>query len=294
MRHDADLALPPSVALEEGRGGLPRVLVSSERFGVAEVYLHGAHVTDWTPAGGEPVLWLSPGSRFTADSAIRGGVPLCFPWFSAGPGGDRKPAHGYARLREWQLRGVEERADAVVVTFALPAAEGDAPLEALYDVALGESLGLTLEVRNVGDEPVTFEVALHTYLAVSDVRQIALEGLTGESYLDRNGGPDPVVQTDDVVRFDAETDRIYVGSEATVVVDDPGASRRIAVAKSGSRTTVVWNPWVEKASAMGDVGPEAWPGFVCVETANVLDDAVRLEPGEVHRTTAQLAVTPPR
>jgi D-hexose-6-phosphate mutarotase len=292
QRGPASIDLPASVTLEEGPGGLARLVVRDERHGTAEVYLHGAHVTGWTPPGGAPVLWMSPRSRFSKDAAIRGGVPICFPWFSAGPDGDRAPAHGYARLRDWELRSAVEGDDGIVLTLALAPHEDDAPLEEEYRVSVGRVLGLALEVRNTGEVPVAFEEALHTYLAVADVRAIALEGLAGSAYLDRNGGPAPVVQEEEVVRFAAETDRIYVGSEATVVVDDPGAARRIAVHKEGSVTTVVWNPWTAKASAMADVGPDAWPGFVCVETANVLGATVTLAPGQSHEMAAWLEVLP--
>jgi D-hexose-6-phosphate mutarotase len=290
QRGPAPLDLPASVTLVDGSGGLSRLVVNHALGGSVEVYPHGAHVTGWTPPGGAPVLWMSPRSRFTADAAIRGGVPLCFPWFSAGPDGDRSPAHGYARLREWELRSAVEGRDVVTLTFALAPHEDDAPLEAEYRVSVGRVLGLALEVGNVGNVPVAYEEALHTYLAVADVRGIALEGLAGEAYLDRNGGPVPVVQEEDVVRFAGETDRIYLGSESTVVVDDPGSGRRIAVHKSGSSTTVVWNPWTDKAAAMADVGADAWPGFVCVETANVLGATVTLAPGESHEMAAWIEV----
>lgn len=283
-----DLLLPPSVRLEQGEGGLPRVVVGSPGGGSAEVYLHGAHVTAWAPPGAAPVLWMSPASRFDAAAAIRGGVPICFPWFGGGPDGDRSPAHGYARLADWRLVGAEEGPDGVVVTLALDA--GDDGLAATFRVSVGRRLGLSLDVVNEGAAPTSFEVALHTYLAVADVRAIRVLGLAGERYLDRNGGPEPVRQDEEAITIAGETDRIYVGSRATVGVEDPGLGRRLVVEKEGSASTVVWNPWVGKASAMADVGPEAWRGFVCVETANVRSDAVTLARGARHVTTALIGV----
>ncbi len=282
--------LPPSVRLETGPGGLLRLAVRHDRFGSAEVYLHGAHVTGWIPAGGAPVLWMSGSSLYREDAAIRGGIPICFPWFGGGPADDQKPSHGYARLREWRIVSATEDDDGVTLAFALPPEEGDLPLEATYKVTVGASLGLALEVRNAGEEPVTVEAALHTYLAVSDVREVAVEGLDGAVYLDRLGGPDPVRQEEDVITFAAETDRIYVGTEASVVVDDPGAGRRITVHKTGSTNTVVWNPWADKARAMADFGDDEWPGMLCVETADVRDGALTLGPGAEHVMTARLEV----
>jgi len=282
--------LPASVRLETGPGDLLRLGVDHERFGAAEVYLHGAHVTGWTPPGGGPVLWLSAQSHFRPDAAIRGGVPICFPWFGAGPADDRTPSHGYARLRDWRLASVIEEDDGVTLALVLPVQDGDLPLEATYLVTVGAALGLALEVRNAGDEAVTFEEALHTYLAVSDVRQVAVEGLDGARYLDRLGGPEPVVQEEEAIRFEAETDRIYVETDVAVVVADPGAGRRITVAKSGSSNTVVWNPWADKARGMADFGDDEWPGMVCVETANVRTGAITLAPGETHLMTARIEV----
>lgn len=284
------LDIPDSVRLETGDGGLLRLGVAHPEHGEAQVYLHGAHVTGWAPPGAAPVLWMSPRTAFAPDAAIRGGVPICFPWFGGGPDGDLSPAHGYARLADWRLTSATESADGVSLTFALPA-EGE-PLEATYVVRVGGSLRLELRVRNAGERDVTYEAALHTYLAVSDVRQVEVTGLEGAPYLDRLGGPEPVVAPDEPIRFTGETDRIYLGSDARVEVVDPGAGRRIAVGKDGSSSTVVWNPWTEKAAGMRDVGADAWPGFLCVETANVRSDAVTLAPGQEHTMTAVLEVLP--
>jgi glucose-6-phosphate 1-epimerase len=288
--------LSPSARLVDGAGGLAMVAVRSDHLGSLDVYLHGAHVTLWVPPGGDPVLWLSPLSRYHADAAIRGGVPLCFPWFGGGPDDDLTPPHGPARLREWQLEAVTESSDHVEIVLSLGrVGDGGAtgrPVDALaatYRVRLGRSLDLALEVRNGGEVPVTFEEALHTYLAVSDLRAVTVEGLAGADYLDRLGGPDPVRQEENVLRLSTETDRIYVGTPATVVVDDPGAARRLAVRKTGSASTVVWNPWAEKAAGMADLGA-GWPHMLCVETANVRRDAVTLAPGARHTMVAELTV----
>lgn len=301
------LDLPESVRLVSGPGDLPMLKLRHPRFGKLDVFLHGAHVTGWAPAGREHVLWLSGTSKYAADAAIRGGVPICFPWFGAGLTGDRKPAHGFARLSEWLVVSVVEWPDGIEIDLALEddgrgesdseasdAADDDAgsstgALAATFRITVGESLGMTLEVRNDSDEPVTYEEALHTYLAVGDVREISVEGLAGAEYIDRLLGPELVRQDEDAIRFAAEVDRIYVGSEATAVVVDPVKKRRIAVRKSGSRSTVVWNPSAEKGDAMADL--DDWRSMVCVETANVGADAVTLDAGESHAMTAVLEVS---
>ncbi len=286
--HGENLDLPSCARLAQGPGGLPVLLVRHERHGALDVFLHGAHVTSWVPRGQDPVLWLSPASTFRVDAAIRGGVPICFPWFGGGPDGDRKPSHGYARLRDWQLGSVSEGADGVVITLDLTPGPGHESLAATYRVTMADTLSLELQVRNTGDVDVTFEEALHTYLAVGDVREVTVAGLGGAMVVDRLGRSAPHHQEDDRQRLTAETDLIYLGTPATVVTDDPGRGRRVSVEKTGSLSTVVWNPWAQAASAMADLG-DAWTSMLCVETANVRDDAVTLSPGGMHTMTATIS-----
>ncbi|HQY32887.1 D-hexose-6-phosphate mutarotase [Actinotalea sp.] len=285
-------ALPPSVRLVDGQGGLPTVVVRHARRGHLDVVLQGAHVTRWIPPGRADVLWLSPTATFAPGTAVRGGVPLCFPWFGGGPDGTLTPSHGYARLTPWRLLEATEHADGVELVLGLDPAPGGDGLAATYRITLGAALGLELAVRNVAAVPVGFEAALHTYLAVSDVRDVAVTGLGGARYLDRLGGPDLVRQDVDVLRLTGETDRIYQGTDATVVVHDAAAARRLAVAKAGSASTVVWNPWAATGEAMADVGP-AWSSMLCVETANVREHAVRLAPGTEHVMATSIAVLDP-
>lgn len=282
------------VELVRGPGGLAALRVDDARFGSATVALHGAHVLSWVPAGGAEVLWLSPLSAFTEGTAVRGGVPLCFPWFGGGPDGTARPSHGYARIRTWQLVDAVRTEHGTVLTLDLAADPGaDAwgrSIAATYRVTLGTALRLELEMRNDGEAPAAVEAALHTYLAVSDVRTVAVHGLGGAAYLDRLGGPEPVRQADDVLHLTGETDRIYQGTDATVVVEDPALGRRLSVAKHGSSSTVVWNPWSATAAAMADLGP-GWTAMLCVETADVREHAVPLAPGTRHTMTAVIEAT---
>ena len=259
------------------------------------VYHYGAHVIDWTPEGAEPVLWMSQMTRLDDENALRGGIPICWPWFGAGPEGIAQPLHGFARLTEWHLVRTKQTPDAVKATYLLVDARPDKfdfPYRCTYDVSFGHEFSATLKVRNTGTRRFTFEEALHTYFAVSDVRQISISGLDGAQYLDRVPGNElgPHRQEGDVTVV-AETDRIY-HSTAVIEIKDPGLGRRITLTRTGSADAVVWNPWIDKARAMPDFGDDEWTGMICVETGNVAEHAVTLNPGKDHVMGFTLAVSP--
>jgi glucose-6-phosphate 1-epimerase len=238
---------------------------------------------------------MSERSFWEDGKPIRGGVPICFPWFGPHASQPSAPAHGFGRLADWTLAGVVEREDgSAVATFAL---EGERMSEAwpfrfraVYEVAAGKTLAMSLEVENRDETPFTFEEALHTYFSVSDISGVAISGLEGTRYLDKAGGGAERIEGDAPIRFTGETDRVYLETTAACAIDDPGLRRRIVVSKDNSRSTVVWNPWIAKARAMPDFGDEEWRGMVCVETANVGAAAVELAPGARHRMTVSLAV----
>ncbi len=239
----------------------------------------------WTPPGQNPVLWLSPLASFEPGVAVRGGVPVVFPWFGAGESGDRSPSHGFARTAAWQREEVVNELAAsgpLLVRHRLDATGRDsAPFVAeLTSRFTPERLEVTLTVTNPGAEPFRYEEALHTYVAVSDVAEVAVDGLDGCGYLDKvDGGPEEVVQAG-AVRFAGEVDRVY-RHDGDAVITDPGWGRQVVVGKSGSANTVIWNPGAAKGAALADVGPN-WPGFVCVEAGNVRDAAIELAPGDQH------------
>lgn len=286
--------LPSSVQVVAGRGGLDVVRVTSAA-ATAEIYLHGAQVTAWAPTGAAPVLWTSRSSRFTAATAIRGGIPICFPWFGAHASVASAPAHGFARLKEWGLVGAHEAADDIVVTLGLADDEETRrspwphPFEAVCTVTVGSRLQVALAVTNRDVVGFSFEEALHTYLAVDEVRDVDVTGLEGVAFVDRLQGP--AAGEPHPIRFTHETDRIYLGTGAPVVVREAGSGRSVTVAKDGSDATVVWNPWSAKARAMTDFGDDEWRHMVCVETCNIRDAAVHLAPGETRTMTTVLEVS---
>lgn len=257
------------------------------------VYFHGAHIASWTPKGAEPVIWLSDHSHFTADSAIRGGVPVCFPWFGPGRSGDKTPAHGPARLAEWTLVDAARLDTGIVrMRFTLPQRVltengfADDASVALH-IAMGRSLQIQLSV-NAGSGPCVFEEALHTYLHVGDISTLRIEGLEGANYLDKVDNRRVKTQDGAVVITD-ETDRIYDSQENLRLVD-PTLGRTIEVAKAGSADTVVWNPWADKAAAMSDFGDDEWHTMVCVEAVNALSNQVHLEAGQKHVMSQMITI----
>lgn len=265
----------------------------------ALVYLHGAHVAGFrTPDHGE-LLWVSERAVYAAGKAIRGGVPICFPWFGAHATRSELPAHGFARTRAFRFEGSEVRGDGVVALLSL---SDDAETRQAFPFGFtarlrvsvgveGQRLGISYEVESTGEPGFDYELALHTYLSVGDVRKARVSGLGGASYDDKVSGARGVVEGEAAFGFAAETDRVYT-SRARVSVDDPVLSRRLIVDKRGSDTTVVWNPWVDKAKRMADFGDDEWPHMLCIEAANARPAQVSLAPGARHVTETTIWAEP--
>jgi glucose-6-phosphate 1-epimerase len=274
---------------------LPALRIANA-LGEAVVCLHGAHVVHFQPAGQRPVLWMSASSWFADGKPIRGGVPVCAPWFGPHATDAKLPAHGLLRTRSWAQTAAGEHADGRTwVTLSLAAnsemlAIWPHAFSAALTVTVGASLSLELAIRNTGTAPFLLGEALHTYFAVSDVRKISLSGLAGAVFIDKMDGNARKTQSADPLTITAQTDRVYFSTEDAVVIEDPGFNRRIVVRKSGSGATVVWNPWVEKAAAMADFGDQEWPGMVCVEAANAADSTVVVPPDFTHHLSQVIAL----
>jgi len=237
------------------------------------------------------VLWVSRASRFARDAAIRGGVPICFPWFGTRAGHPESPSHGFARLSEWSVFGAENDGEDVIVRMRLTdedvaVAAWACRFEAIFTVTVGARLSLSLQVTNRGGEAVTFEEALHAYFDVRDIRDTEVTGLEQTPFLDRLAGSELVPGEPDPVRFGSPTDRIYVGTRASTTVHDVKGGRSVLISKEGSDATVVWNPWIDNARAMADFGDDDWKRMVCVEVCNIRDAAIHLAPGGSHTMVA--------
>ena len=286
--------IPNLAIFDDTPGALVRLRISTALC-EAEVYLNGAHITHFKRTGCEPLLFLSAASHFAPGKPIRGGVPVIFPWFGASTGRPDSPAHGFARTLPWEVESLTaDKLGAIALTLRLDASDATRahwPHEFVlrHRITFGVQLDMQLEVENLSAVPIQFEEALHTYLAVSDVREVSVTGLEDTAYLDKVDAMQRKQQGAEPIRIVGETDRVYLNTRTACVLDDPGLSRRIVVEKSGSDTTVVWNPWIAKAKAMADFGDDEWPAMMCIETANAGDSAITLAPGAAHTMRATIS-----
>jgi glucose-6-phosphate 1-epimerase len=283
--------LPGVTEFHRGSDGLTRLRIKTA-LAEAEIVLQGAHVTHFQPAGAAPVLFMSGSSYFMPGKPLRGGIPVCFPWFSARAGHPESPAHGFARTLPWSVESLNGSAESeVTAVLRLDANESTRahwPHEftARLRVVVGRELTVTLEVENRDAAPLEFEEALHTYFSVADVHDVSVTGLEGAAYLDKMDGLQRKKLGQEPLRFTAETDRIFQATTATCIITDPGLQRKVVVEKSGSHSTIVWNPWTAKSAAMPDFGDDEWPGMLCIETANCGSDTITLAPGTTHAMAA--------
>lgn len=278
--------------------GLPRLAIDLPGVGKGLVYLYGAHLAQWHPATEEhPLLWISPNSLYEMGKPIRGGVPICFPWFGPNALDSSLPMHGLARLRLWSLTDATLSGDNTLrLTMRLTDDAETLKLwphafEAVLRLELGRHLEMQLQVTNRSNAPFFFEEALHTYYAVSDVRQISVTGLQGAAFIDRTQNQLRSQQPMEPIRFGGIFDRSFLNTSSTCEIHDPGWQRTLRIAKAHSLTSVVWNPAAERAAQLTDLGAENWSGFVCVETANAADNRLMLLPGATHRLSATVTVS---
>jgi glucose-6-phosphate 1-epimerase len=268
------------------------------RHGDAEVVIsqQGAQVLSYQRAGQPPLIWLSEQASYQRGQSVRGGVPVCWPWFgdlgrnpqavqALVPEPSSAPFHGGVRNLDWQLQLLAPDAEGISLEFVCPApasaANWPAALQLELHLRLDQRLHISLHSHNSGSQPLTISQALHSYFAVSDIRQVEVDGLAGCRYIEtlehwqerQQSGP---------LRFTGETDRIYQQLPSRLSIRDPGWQRRVCLESHGSRSAVLWNPWVDKAQRLSSFAADAWQRMLCIETANVWDDCVQLAAGASH------------
>jgi len=286
--------IPGIARVIEGNGGLAKVVATSP-FAPGEMYLQGAHVTSWKPAGAAEVLFVSAQSRWENGVAIRGGVPICFPWFGGKADDSKAPSHGFVRAKTWQLDAIEQSGGTVMVTMSTASDESTkkwwpADFHLQHRVAFGRELHMELVLTNTGATALRFEEALHTYFRIGDIEKARVRGLDGVRYTDKTDSRKVKVQQGDVV-ITSETDREYLNTPHLAELDDPAMGRGIRITNENSLTTVVWNPWAQKAQALADLRDDEWTQMICVETCNVSEFAVDLAPGREHIMKSMISVS---
>jgi len=262
--------------------------------GRGEVAIQGAQVLSWTPEGQTPVVWLSPEARFAPGKSLRGGAPVCWPWFGAHPSDPSKPAHGFARTLDWRLLETASTAEGTRLVLGFTPGEVQQALwphaaELSLTIVLGAHLHLELETLNKDHEAIELTQALHTYFQVGDIADVQVEGLDGCDYIDKVG-PEARRRQQGEIRFAGEVNRIYLGCPGEVVIRDLALKRLIRITKQGSSSYVVWNPWAEQGARFGDMGEEGYRRMLCVETTNAASDKVRVAPGERCRLVTRYRV----
>lgn len=288
--------LAAQLVFKAGPGGLTIAEISNEA-ATASIALQGAHVLSFQPHGQQPVLWVSSDSYFAAGKPIRGGIPVCWPWFANHPTDPGKPAHGFARISQWNILGSEVISAGVtrlrlgLTDTAATLALWPHPFQLELTVTVGSALQVELLIRNPGETAFTCTDALHSYFSISNSAGITITGLEGVAYLDKVAGYQRREQIGPIT-ISGETDRVYLDTSADCLIVDPGWQRQIRVAKQGSRTTVVWNPWIEKAEQMADFGAEEYRQMVCVETANAANEIITVPAGREHRLQTTISLEP--
>lgn len=290
-----DFRAEGAVTYNLGKGRLPLAdLVCAQSSAV--VSLHGGHVMSFRPAGARDLLWMSEHSWHAEGKPLRGGIPVCWPWFGAHPSNPDLPAHGFARLSRWEVVGAEAFGrTATRLTLRLQDSEAtramlDTPFELLLAVTISDKLEVALTTRNLGTEPLRLTQALHTYFAVSAVTDIAIDGFDGCPMVSTVGGANIPGLQKGSIRIHEETDAIFVGCPGEATITDPGFGHRIRIAKAGSNSGVVWNPWIAKSARMPDFGDNEYPGMVCVETTNARGDEALIPAGGSHCLKAIISV----
>jgi len=279
---------------KKGEGDLPVVEIHN-RHGSALISLQGAHILSWIPDGEDDVIWLSEEAKFAAGKSVRGGIPLCWPWFGAHATNADYPAHGFARTTDWQVVTTEALDDGNTrVTFTTqpqPETEAMWPADTTvqFQVTVGKKLEMELLTHNNGSQAITIGQALHTYFRVGDVSKVLLHGLDDTYYLDKLEGFSRKIQHGPIT-INEEVDRIYLDTASDCVIEDKTLQRNIIIIKCGSHSTVVWNPWQETAEKMGDLGSSGYQQMLCVESSNAAEDVVTIEPGKVHQLWVQYEV----
>lgn len=285
------------LAFEETANGMQVVKINNSHAS-ATIALQGAHVMTFQPHDQEaPVLWMSEQAKLEPGKSIRGGVPICWPWFGAHSREASFPAHGFARTMNWGVIASETLTDGRTrISFELQkndVARAQWPYicHLRCIITVGKTLSIELATENTGDTAFEISEALHTYFNVGDIEHIRIIGLENCAYWDKV--TDTRGTQSGSIEIHEEYDRVYLDTAADCIIEDTQLKRRIRIAKRGSLSTVVWNPWTEKSTRMGNMGEEGYRSMVCVESGNALENKISVAPGETHRLLVEYGIESP-
>lgn len=290
-----EFGIPGVLSICAGNGNLPLISIENHLANAA-ISIHGGQVLSFCPlANSDNLLFVSAQAHFHPDKAIKGGIPVCWPWFGPDPQQRGRPDHGFVRSRAWRLLATEARVDGS--TGVLLGLRDDDSSQALWphpfsleiEIIVGETLDLVLTTRNNGNSPIEITQALHAYFKVGDVRQAQVLGLAGHEYIDKVAEGARATQSGPI-NVDGPVNRIYLDTTDTLIIDDPSLGRSIHVEREGSRSAVVWNPWIEQSRAMDDFADDEYLRMICVETTNAADDSLSIPAGESRRLVTRYRV----
>ncbi len=263
----------------------------TNKYADAKISLYGAHIVSFRPPNSEDILWMSPKSSFQVGQPIRGGIPVCFPWFGPHKTDLAKPQHGFGRLMNWEVAETSVQATGETLIRLQLCSSDETKAFWPHDfcaelrVIVGKTLEISLKVTNQSDESLEYTCALHSYYNLSSIENTTITGLIGASYHSQLEPGEFVQESRKIEILKAET-RHYHNTEATCTIEDTLFKRKIRIQKAGSKITTVWNPGKETCATIGDMPDDAYLHFVCVEAVNAFDDLIKLAPGNSHTTSA--------
>ena len=296
MINEKDISAAQSYKITQNEIGLKFITINNE-FASAKIALQGAHVIQWKPHKVKnEVFWLSSNARFIHGRSIRGGVPICWPWFGAHPTDGSFCPHGFARVILWRIHEIIdlENGETKITLMMIPTPEVNRQLSYQFNleisILVGNSIHLNLKTTNLSEQPFLIGEGFHTYFAISDIENIEVTGLENKIYSDKAKKYRKITQ-EGQIKFDAEFDRIYLNTKDTCVIHDEGFNRKIIVQKQNSDSTVIWTPWNKKVKILVDMGTEdEWKKMLCVESVNALENSVIVYPSQSHNLVAEYIV----
>ena len=292
----SEFTIQPQLKFITDENGQEYIEINND-LAIAKIALQGGHIMTWQPkAQTHPVLWLSSNARQEKGRSIRGGVPICWPWFGAHATDATLCPHGFARVIPWQLIEAEPTRHGAtrIVLQMTETAEARRQLSYPYllsmTITIGDTLRIELSTTNKSSHPFMIGEAFHTYFNISDIANVVVKGLEEVLFADKVFNYERRLQQGDI-RFNGEFDRVYLNTTADCSIEDSGLNRKIRIGTSRSQSTVIWTPWADKAEQMGDMGAkDEWRTTVCVETANALDNAVIISPNKTHTMAVEYSV----